>query len=405
MTIPDDDPVVRRLKAFHDAETARATRDLARDPRRLSSPTIRSSLPRLLSIGVALLAVGIIASVAIVGGSRSGQAAIPSASPAPSPAPSPATSAAPSSSPPHAQAQQGRFRLDFELPKAVWMAGEPIDGLATLSLVDGTAADIGGSGGGLFAFGYVDPAGRHDVGPVWRADCRSYRLAADRPMTSGLTKSGGFSPDDPDIDFIRTFLTGPVVRLPAGDWTITAVVPFVEGTGCTGATHDIRASIPIRVLPPSPSEAPASMANPMPTPSVVADSIGRTSFERPTTWLRTQPNAFNPISDGPLIYLSTDPLLPACGTPVGQPVHTPDAQGRACEWPLTSLSSNGVLVTWGSTRILRPIPNASPTITINGAATSLDIERPGACAAIGATGEAQVRAMLESATVSPGAVP
>ncbi len=82
MTMPDDDPIVRRLKALHEAETARATDDLARSSQRLSSPTIRSSMPRLLPIGVAVVAVVLLASVVFVGsGSRLGQLA--SASPTP----------------------------------------------------------------------------------------------------------------------------------------------------------------------------------------------------------------------------------------------------------------------------------------------------------------------------------
>jgi hypothetical protein len=456
VTAPDDDPIVRGLKSLHEDETARATRDLARSSQRLSAPAIRTSLPRLLPIGVAVLIVGLVASAVFVGnGSRLGQlttaprsplasavaASGPPASPGDSVTTSPTSSsvpsADPSSSPQHAQSVQGQFRLDFELPKTIWTAGEPVEGLATLSLVDGTSADIGTSGAGPMAFAYVDPNGKHDVEPAWTSDCRSTQLNSDKPMTSGLSKSGGFSADDPDAAFFRAFLNGdPIVRLPPGDWTITANAHFVEEAGCTGKVHLMTASIPIHVLPSADGQWHAPMPSPTPDASLVADSVDGISFERPVSWTRMQPNAFNPINDGPLIYLSTDPLLPECATALGQPRKSPDSQGRACDPPLASLSTNGVLVTWRSTRILEPItdtnrdPTASPLITIDGIDTALHVGFPGTCAAVGgdetitatipigqptpvsnlavvtclrgpdtATAESQLRAMLESTTV------
>ncbi len=258
-----------------------------------------------------------------------------------------------------------------------------------------------------------------------------------QPIASGLNKSGGFSADDPDAAFFRAFLNGdPVVRLPPGDWTITANAHFVEEAGCTGKVHLMTASIPIHVLPSADGQWQAPMPSLTPEPSPVADSVGGISFERPVSWTRMQPNVFDPTNDGPLIYLSTDPLLSGCATALGQSRNPPDAQGRACDRPLTSLSPNGVLVTWLSTRILAPItdpardPTASPLITIDGVDTALHVEFPGPCAAVGGvetitatipigqptpmsnlavvaclrgpdtgTAESQVRAMLESTTV------
>src|SRR5436190_11446 len=82
----------------------------------------------------------------------------------------------------------------------------------------------------------------------------------------------------------------------------------------------------------------------------------RISFERPAAWTRSQPNQHSPITGGPLIYLSTDPLSAACAvTPVATP-NPPDSQGRACDWPLKALAPNGVLVSWINNRILAPLP-------------------------------------------------
>lgn len=146
--------------------------------------------------------------------------------------------------------------------------------------------------------------------------------------------------------------------------------------------------------------------------------------------MRWQPNQSNPINGGPLIYLSTDPLLPTCATAPGASPNPPDARGMACDWPLTWLSPNGVFVSWVNRRILAPLPTAGEVIPMNGDRARLQIERPGYCGAIGAdetisvlvpigqpsplsnvaavaclrgpdlaTAEAQVRTMLASAAV------
>jgi hypothetical protein len=161
----------------------------------------------------------------------------------------PAPTSAPSSTPRHAEDVQGPFRLVFELAATTWKAGDPIDGVATLALVNGAAVDLGGSGGGLFGFDFAEVNGTRHVASVSTADCAPYRLEPTKPMTSVIRKSGGFSADDPDAAFYRAFLTDPVVRLPAGDWKITAIASFVEGKGCSGASRTLNAPIRVHIGP------------------------------------------------------------------------------------------------------------------------------------------------------------
>lgn len=193
---------------------------------------------------------------------------------------------------------------------------------------------------------------------------------------------------------------------------------------------------------PAPTVSPS--ASPVPTPSptilpasptaaaVTTDTANGISFARPASWTRWLPNAHDPINDGPLIYLSTDPLLPTCATTPQATPNSADSRGRACDWPLGELAPNGVLVTWLTTRILVPLPSAGDAVEVNGATGRLQIEKPGSCAAVGAdetldvlvpigqpkpwsniavvaclrgpdlaAAEAKVRAMLASAKVSP----
>jgi hypothetical protein len=140
----------------------------------------------------------------------------------------------------------------FELPKASWRADEAIDGRATLNVVNGGGVELGGSGGGLVGFGFAQVGGPRRVDPGWDSDCSAYRLEPGKPITSGIKKSGAFSDDQPDAGFYRAFLTDPVVRLPAGDWTISAVASFVEGKGCSGASRTMTTTVVVHVTPVAP---------------------------------------------------------------------------------------------------------------------------------------------------------
>jgi hypothetical protein len=182
---------------------------------------------------------------------------------------------------------------------------------------------------------------------------------------------------------------------------------------------------------PTPTPSSTSLTAPPSDAAVVTDAANGISFARPASWTRWLPNAHNPINDGPLIYLSTDPLVPTCATTPQTTPNPADARGRACDWPLGELAPNGVVVTWLTTRILAPLPSAGDPVEVNGATGRLQIEKPGSCSAVVAdetlyvlvpigqpkpwsniavlaclrgpdlaTSEAQVRAMLASAKVS-----
>lgn len=160
----------------------------------------------------------------------------------PSTAPSQAT-VTPAPTPVRATDTQGRYQLVFELPRTDWQTTDSITGQATLSLVGSGGVDFGSSGGGPIGFGFAEVGGSRQMGPAWTADCRFDRLVAGQPKTSQITKSGGFIGEDPNVAFYRSFFADPLVHLPAGDWTITAVANFVEGSGCSGASYTLKAAI------------------------------------------------------------------------------------------------------------------------------------------------------------------
>lgn len=161
--------------------------------------------------------------------------------------PTPSATTAPAISPQAGQATDayGPFRLTFVLPRTTWGSNEAIEGEAQLALTVGTEVQVFGSSG-LLAFEFREVGGDRHMEPVWNLNCARYSLAADRPMVSKITKSGAWSDDEPDSDFYRGFYMDPVVRLPAGEWDITAIAMFAVEPGCGGGSPGLRATV--RVL-------------------------------------------------------------------------------------------------------------------------------------------------------------
>jgi hypothetical protein len=153
-----------------------------------------------------------------------------------SPTPAPSTSASPSQAEaasctepcPSAASTSGPFKLELALPKTDWKSDEPITGTATLSYGGPDAKTLYGSGG-LLDFQYTQVGGPHKTSPASRAECGRYEIRPGMPMSTQLSKSGGFTDDDPDAAWLRSFLTAPDVRLSAGTWDVTALANFREG--------------------------------------------------------------------------------------------------------------------------------------------------------------------------------
>jgi hypothetical protein len=160
----------------------------------------------------------------------------------PAPAPEPSSAAAPVI----AADEEGRFRLELELPKASYAAGEPIEGVARLRFAGPGVIEVAGSGSGLIGFSLLDVDRDRGLGFEMTSDCAAYGLDAAKPYTTGLMKSGGFDPQDPADDWIEAFLRDPVYRLPAGTWEIQANASFI-GKGCELPTTELSAAVRITV--------------------------------------------------------------------------------------------------------------------------------------------------------------
>lgn len=160
---------------------------------------------------------------------------------------------------PSAVTTEGPFRLELVLPHLDWKPGDPITGTAILGFDGPASTTVWGSGGGPIAFSYAEVGGIRAVDPIWSADCAPHLLDPPTPISAGLSKSGAVSGDEPDADFVRSFLFGgPGVRLPAGSWDISAIANFHDGADCSGAAYTVMATVRISVtgeLPSSPGPA------------------------------------------------------------------------------------------------------------------------------------------------------
>lgn len=151
----------------------------------------------------------------------------------------------------HAEATDGPFELAFMLRKTSWSASEPVEGTASLSVA--APVEVGGSGDGLLGFNYdeIGGLGRH-IELAETLDCGPYQLEPGQPVSASLKKAGGYDPAASDADFYASFFADPLVHLPAGNWTITALASFIDfsqDTGCHLPNHQLSAPITVHVLP------------------------------------------------------------------------------------------------------------------------------------------------------------
>jgi hypothetical protein len=131
---------------------------------------------------------------------------------------------------------------------AVVAVGEPIEVEAVLTHDRPEPLLLSGSGSGIVFFSVT----RLDDGltsglPVSTGDCGRHTLPAGEPTVVPFTKSGGFSPDDPNADFLDIYFSEPSLTLPPGTWRIDITTQGNIGEGCTGPQLDLALSLIVTV--------------------------------------------------------------------------------------------------------------------------------------------------------------
>jgi hypothetical protein len=148
---------------------------------------------------------------------------------------------------PQAEATQGQFRLVFELPRSEWHASDSITGQATLSYLGPGSTGIATSGSGPIGFNYNEVGGTRHMDWTWLQSLAVFQLSTTQPISSPLKKSVAWLADDPNAAFYSSFGHDPLIHLPAGDWTITAVAAFKSGSDPEPDQYTLQATVRLHV--------------------------------------------------------------------------------------------------------------------------------------------------------------
>jgi hypothetical protein len=118
---------------------------------------------------------------------------------------------------------------------AVVRAGEVINVTAELSHDRPEPLVVSGSGMGIVFFSVTRVEDGLTSGPaVSTGDCARHELPAGEVVTVPFSKSGGWSPDDPNAAFMETYHSQPELTLPPGTWRIDISTSGNVGDMCDG---------------------------------------------------------------------------------------------------------------------------------------------------------------------------
>ena len=133
------------------------------------------------------------------------------------------------------QVTEAGITLAATADPAVVAAGEEINVVAELSHDLAEPLVVSGSGGGIVFFSVTRVEDGLSSGPsVSSSDCVRHELPAGEPTVIPFAKSGGWSEDDPNAGFLRTYFAEPELTLPAGTWRIDITTSGMLGEGCSG---------------------------------------------------------------------------------------------------------------------------------------------------------------------------
>jgi hypothetical protein len=138
--------------------------------------------------------------------------------------------------------------LSASAEPAVVAAGAPVVVEAVVTNDGAEPIVLSGSGSGFVFFSVT----RLDDGltsgpPGMTMDCVQHVVAPGVPTVVPFSKSGGFSPDDPNAAFLRTYFSEPELSLPSGTWRIDVTTVATIGDGCSGPPLDLEIALLVTV--------------------------------------------------------------------------------------------------------------------------------------------------------------
>ena len=145
--------------------------------------------------------------------------------------------------------RQGDFLLEFTASSRTYVEDEPVIAVARFHYRGtGTGARLYGSSSGPIFFSIEQVDGDIDMTAGGHDDCPPHDFVRGRPLKTAFRKSGGYTFDDPDADFWEAFLADPLLRLPPGQYRLSALVGLHAGEGCDGPLMELRTTLEIEVV-------------------------------------------------------------------------------------------------------------------------------------------------------------
>ncbi|MDL2335746.1 MAG: hypothetical protein QFC55_06930, partial [Chloroflexota bacterium] len=161
------------------------------------------------------------------------------------------------------------FALTLTAGSDTYTAGSPMDVFATRGYLGPEKTTVSGYG---MWFGFKQLDGTLELWPAATRgglSCATQELQQGDSDTSGYSKSGSWSNDDPNAAFYNEYIRDPLLHLPVGTYRLFAVLLFTNG-GCGGEQVKVDASIVIRVEPadletlaPTQTPGPTASAGPI----------------------------------------------------------------------------------------------------------------------------------------------
>ena len=131
---------------------------------------------------------------------------------------------------------------------AVAAPGQRLDVEAVVTNDGDEPLVLSGSGGGFVFFSVTRVEDGLTSGePAMTDDCVPHVLADGERTVVPFAKSGGWSEEDPNADFLRTYFGDPDLSLPAGTWRIDVSTAATIGEGCVGPRLELAVSVVVQI--------------------------------------------------------------------------------------------------------------------------------------------------------------
>ena len=170
------------------------------------------------------------------------ESATPASSP---PLPSPGTPGSPT--PVSATDSDAKFTLTVTVPQGVVTTTTSITPVAEFGYIGPQDAVTIYHGAPVVYWRIQEIGGQRGMGGAVNTICDNSTLVKGETSTKPFRKGGQIS-DDPGTFFDRVWFEDPTLRLPAGQWAISAVFDAALG-GCGGEHHELTATVEIEVTP------------------------------------------------------------------------------------------------------------------------------------------------------------